>query len=61
MLDDILQGFLQDAVERKADLPWERCRDVVEVNVNRQTVPIGHLVAERSRRPLQTPARQVYA
>ena len=53
MLDDILQGFLQDAVERQGDFPWERCRDVLEVNVNRQTVPIGQLFAEPSRRLFQ--------
>src|SRR5688500_6447517 len=50
MLDDILQGFLQDSVETEGDLPWQRWRDVVDVDVNRYTMPIGQLLAKISRR-----------
>ena len=53
MLDDILQGFLQDAVETQGDFPWQRFRDVLEADVNRHVMPIGQLFAERSRRPFQ--------
>ena len=53
MLDDILQGFLQDAVETQGDFPWQRFRDVLEVNVNRDTMPIGQLFAEPGRRRFQ--------
>ena len=41
MLDDILQGFLQDAVETQGDFPGQRFRDVLEIHVNRDTMPIG--------------------
>jgi hypothetical protein len=40
MLDDVLEGFLQDAVETQGDFRWERCRDVLEVDVNRHAMPI---------------------
>ena len=53
MLDDILQGFLQDAVETQGDFRWQRPRDVLEVNVNRDAMPIGQLFAEPSRRSFQ--------
>ena len=53
MLDDILQGFLQDAVEAQGDFPWQRLRDVLAVHVNRDAMPIGQLFAEASRRRFQ--------
>ena len=53
VLDDILQGFLQDAVETQGDFRWQRFRDVLEVNVNRDTMPIGQLFAEPGRRRFQ--------
>ena len=37
MLDDVLQGFLQDAVKTEGEFPWQRFRDVLDVDVNRQT------------------------
>ena len=53
MLDDILQGFLQDAVETEGDFRRQRFRDVLDVNVNRDTMPIGQLFAEPGRRRFQ--------
>ena len=53
MFDDILEGFLQHAVETQGDFPWQRFRDVLEVNVNRDSVPSGHLFTEPSRRRFQ--------
>ena len=53
MLDDILQGFLQDTVETQGDFPWQRLRDVLDVDVNRHVMPIGQLFAERRRCPFQ--------
>jgi len=49
MLDDVLQGFLQDAVETQGDFPRLRFRDVLEVNVNRDSMPFGQLFAESRR------------
>ena len=40
MLEDILEGFLQDAVETEGDFRWQRFRDVLEMHVNRDVVPI---------------------
>jgi hypothetical protein len=53
MLDDILEGFLQDAVETEGDLRWQRFRDVLEMHVNRDAVPIRQLFAEAGHRCFQ--------
>ena len=53
MLDDVLQGFLQDAVETQGDFRRQRFRDVLEVNVSRDTMPTRQLFAEPSHRRFQ--------
>jgi hypothetical protein len=53
VLDDILQGLLQDAIETQGYGPWQRSRDVLAVNVNRHAMPAGQLPAEASRRGCQ--------
>ncbi len=53
VLDDILQCFLQDAIDTQRDLRWQHFRDVLEAHVNRDIVPIAQLVAEPRRRRFQ--------
>ena len=57
MLDDILQGFLQDAVETQGEVWRQHFRDVLDVqNVNLYTLPTrDNSSAERRRR--RFPAR----
>ena len=53
MFDDVLQGFLQDAVETESDFGRQRVRDVLDVHVNLDTMATGQLFAEGGRRRFQ--------
>ena len=53
MFDGILQGFLQNAVEAERDFRGQRCRDVLAMNVNRHSMPIGQLFAEPNHRTFE--------
>jgi hypothetical protein len=53
MLDDILQGLRQHAVETEGDVRWQSFRDVLDVKVNLCTMPMGQLFARRSHHRLE--------
>ena len=53
VFDDVLQGFLQDAVETQSDFGRYRVRDVLDVNVNLDSVATGQLFAEAGHRRCQ--------